>query len=100
MNDYGRRMSMDSRMVREISRSPEMSAEQGSEWLGDWGGPSGYQFWARQPVNQRLTYFAIQDGYTTARDIADVTDLKQADVSRALVALDKRGIVALGVVEK
>ncbi len=99
VKDFGRRMSMDSRMVNEIRRSPAMMREQGgSDWLSDWGGSGGYMYWAKQPVEDRMTFFAVQEGYSTQQDIADVTGLKTGDVSRSLTKLEKRGLVAPGVV--
>jgi len=99
-NQFGRRMSMDSRMVDEISRSPKMMADQGSGWLDSWGGTSGYQYWAKQPVSDRMTYFAVIEGYDTAKDIADVTGLRGVDVVRSLAKLGDAGLVDIGVVEK
>ena len=98
--DFGRSMNMDSRMVDEISRSQKLSSEQGPGWLSDYGGAQGYVYWSRQPLNERATYFAVQEGYTTPQDIADVTDLKVGDVSRALTVLGKKGFVTEGVVSK
>ncbi len=100
VKDFGRRLPMDTRMVSEISRSSKMSQEQGVGILSEWGGSDVYQFWAKQPVSHRLTYFAVQEGYTTAADIAAVTDLKKSEVTRALTALDEKGLVTLGVVQQ
>lgn len=98
--DYGRNMRMDSRMVDEIQRSPQMMQEQGgSAWLADWGGPGAYIYWSKQPLNERMTYFAVLEGYSTSQDIADVTGLAKADVTRALTKLSKQGLVETGVIE-
>ena len=97
-DDYGRRMTMDSRMVREIERSSGMSAEQGSGWLSEWGGPVAYRYWAKQPVADRMTYFAIQEGYTAPEDIAAVTDLGVKDVNKSIRKLEKQGVIT-GVAE-
>lgn len=99
MRDLGRRMSMDSRMVDKIRRSPQMLAEQGgSEFLSEWGGPTGYSFWAKQPVAHRVTYFAVQEGLTTVKDIAGATGLKEKEVNDSLTALEGKGIVPKGLV--
>ena len=98
--DFGRSMNMDSRMVDEISRSSEMSAEQGASWLQEYGGSAGYTYWSKRPLNERLTFFAVQEGYSNSQDIADATDLKVGDVNRALTVLQDKGFVAQGVVSK
>ncbi len=99
--DFGRRLPMDSRMVDEIRRSPAMMREQGgSDWLSEWGGSSGYSYWARQPMEYRMTYFAVQEGYSTAQDIADVTGLRKSDVSKSLTRLENQGLVEPGVVSE
>lgn len=91
---------MDVRMVQEIASSPSMSADQGASWLQEWGGSSGYMFWAKQPLNNRLTYFAVQEGYNTPESISAVVDLPVSEVNRSLGKLQAQGLVDVGQVEK
>jgi hypothetical protein len=87
-------------MVQAIGRDARMSSEQGGEWLGSFGGPSGYVYWAKQPKVDRLTYFAVQEGYTTPADIAAATDLSVGDVNTSLTKLEGRGLIEPGVVAR
>lgn len=98
--DFGKRLPVDTRIIEDIRRSPTMSAEQGPAFMPDWGGPSAYQEMARWPASQRMTWFAVQEGYTTETDIADATGLRVADVSKALTALHTKGLVVKGVVSE
>ena len=93
--DFGRKMNMDSRMVDEISRNQTQLSEQGTGWLSDYGGALGYGYWAKRPLNERMTFFAVQEGYTTPTDIAAATDLKLKDVNRALTVLTEKGFVTI-----
>lgn len=94
------RPSMDRRMISEILRSKNMSAEQGSNWLSEWGGPGGYEAWSRQPKTERLVYFAYKLGYSNVEDIAAATDLSRAVVNYELSKLETAGLVEPGVVLK
>lgn len=98
--DFGRRLPMDLEMAREIAATPHLLAEQGPSFLQDWGGPRNYQMVARMPVDQRVVYYAVQDGYTTTPELADATGLSTAEVTKALGALAARGMVELGVVSE
>ena len=99
--DYGemRRISVDPRMVQEIQRSPSMRAEQGPEFLQDWGGPEQYQVLARMPVPERLTYVAVLEGYTEPSEIEVVTGLTSGEVSGALTDLRRKGLVSVEALE-
>jgi len=94
--DFGRRIPFDPRIAEEISRSPRMMKEQGGNFLGSWGGPSSYIYWARQPLADRMTYFALVEGYTNPSEIAAVTDLDVKKVEGALSRLEKKGLVGVG----
>lgn len=96
--DFGRRLPMDSKVVDKIRRSPQMSAEQGSSFMSDWGGSSNYIAFAKKPVEQRVTYFAVQQGYSTVKDISDATGLSTGEVNSALTQLSRDGLVDVGVV--
>lgn len=97
--NFGKRLPMDLRMVEEIRRSPANSAENVG-MLEDWGGTVAYKEMARWPVEQRMAFFAVQEGYTTEADIAAATGLKTSDISRALTALQGKGVVQTGVITK
>ena len=95
---FGRDLPMDTRIIRDIQRSPSMSAEQGPGWLNEWGGPSGYSFWAGQPVNDRVVYFAVTEGYSTQKDIRDATGLSSGEVLTSLTKLERKGLIETGQV--
>ena len=97
VRDFNRRLPMDTRVVRDIQRSPKMSAEQGPNWLSDFGGPQGYSYWAKQPMPERVTYFAVQEGATTQQQVVDWTGLRSGEVSSALSSLERKGLVEKGV---
>jgi len=88
-----RRLPFDPKLVKEIQGSPEMSREQGPAFMQAWGGPSQYMFLSRLPMEERLTYTAVQEGYATKEDIRVVTGLTSGEVSRALTSLGKKGLV-------
>ena len=96
--DFNRRLPMDTKIIRDIQRSPSMSAEQGSSWLSEWGGPGGYSFWAKQPLSDRVVYFAVTEGYSTQKDIRDATGLSSGEVSTSLTKLERKGLIETGVV--
>lgn len=99
--DYGRKMSADRRVVDNIRRNPAMIAEQqGSKMVEDWGSLGNYSYWARQPMPERVTFVAVNEGFTTAGDIASATGLTIAEVSDALSKLEVKGHVEPGVITK
>lgn len=100
LKDFGRDLPLDTRIVREIQRSPSMSAEQGSGWLSKWNGPQGYTMQARMTLPERVTYNAVEQGYGTEADISDATGLLRGEVSVALTKLQAMGLVEVGQVTK
>jgi len=73
-----------------------MAAEQGAGFLqNSWGGPVGYQYWAKQPKGRRLTYFAVQEGGSESSEIAAMTGLEQSEVDKWLSSLDAEGLVTI-----
>lgn len=88
-----RRVPVDPRWIRKIQESPRMRAEQSPEFLSGWGGPTQYQFLAKLPVEERLTYAAVLEGYTTPSEIEGVTGLESAEVSRGLAGLRRRKLI-------
>lgn len=92
--DTARRLPVDPRVVSRISKSPEMLVEQGASWMEGWGGPSGYATLSELPVNERLTYMAVLEGYGTPQDIEGVTGLTATQVGIGLVGLRKRRLVS------
>lgn len=96
MPELHRRIPVDPRVVDRIMRSPSMAAEQGGGFLqNSWGGPAGYQYWAKQPVGKRICYFAVMEGGSTTSEIAGMTDLSESEVDKWLGKLDQEGLVQL-----
>jgi len=96
MPELHERIPVDPRVVERIMRSPSMAAEQGSGFLqNSWGGPAGYQYWAKQPVGKRVTYFAVIEGGSTSSEISGMTGLSEPEVDKWLGSLDKEGLVQL-----
>jgi len=89
------RIPVDPRVVERIQRSPQMSYEQGSGFLEDWGGSSQYKELARLPVEQRLCLAAVREGVTTEDQLGIVTGLSPEQVSRGLSGLQKKGLVTV-----
>ena len=96
--DFGRRLPIDSKMVQEIQSDPQMSQEQGTGFMSDWGSPGAYQYWSRQPLSDRMVFYATQAGYNTPQAIADVTSLKIKDVNKSIGKLTEQGFLAVGEV--
>ncbi len=98
--DFGRRLPVDTRIISDIQRSPQMRAEQGPSWLSEWGGPQGYKMQADMSESVRVTYNAVLEGYGTEPDIRDATGLSSGEVSSSLTTLQWRGLVEVGQVVK
>ena len=88
-----RRLPLDPKIAEEISRSPVMSREQGPDFLSGWGGPQGYQMFARLPMEERLVYASILEGATTTSEMEVMTGLAPGEISIGLSGLQKRGLV-------
>lgn len=93
--DYGemRRIPVDPRWIEKMQASPRMRAEQGPGFMQAWGGPGQYRALARLPMEERLTYAAVMEGYGTPEEIEGVTGLASGEVSRGLSGLRRRGLV-------
>lgn len=94
--DYGkmRRIPVDPRWIEKVEASPRMVAEQGAGFMQGWGGPTQYRVLAQLPVEERLTYAAVLEGYTAPEEIEVVTGLARGEVSRGLAGLKRRGLVS------
>jgi len=91
--NFGKRLPVDPKIIDEISRSPRMRAEQGPDWLMQYGGPGMYQEAASWSPAQRGTYYAVIEGYSTPEEIASVADLKESQVNSALTFLKRKGVI-------
>jgi len=93
---YGRKLPYDSKMAREISRSPAMVAEQGgsSAYLADWGGASTFRAMAKAPVEARVVYYAVKDNLNDEASIEVATGLSRAEISRGKDWLVSRGYIS------
>lgn len=96
--EYGRRLPVDTRIVRRIQEDPDMSSEQGPNFMASWGGPEMYRMMSRLPVTARVTYYAIHEGATTESDVANITGLTPTEVRSGLKRLADEGIVPEGTV--
>lgn len=96
MPELHARIPVDPRVVEKIMRSPSMREEQGPSFLqNDWGGPTAYQYWAKQPKGKRTTYFAVQQGGATSSEISGMIGLSESEVDKWLSTLDREGLVQL-----
>lgn len=93
--NFGARIPADPRVVDKIMRCPTMAAEQGPAFLSSWGGAHGYQYWAKEPMGKRVTYFAVQEGGSTTSEISGMTGLEESEVDKWLGVLDREGLVQL-----
>ena len=80
----GGRNPIDPRLANKISRSPTMMREQGSSFMGDYGGVDNYVTFAKLPANDRLVLAAQMDGVTNPDEIAIVTGLSVAQVNKVI----------------
>lgn len=94
--DAARRLPVDPRIVRQVSKSPDMLAEQGASWMEGWGGPEGYAIMSELPTSSRLTYMAVLEGYVEPKEIEGITGLSATEVSLGLADLQKRRLVSGG----
>lgn len=95
MPDYSkmRRLPFDPRMASEIRGSSMMSAEQGPQFLSEWGGPEGYAQVAQMPMEARVVFRALQDG-VPATDIPTVTGLSTKETNVGTNWLVAKGVVS------
>ena len=93
--DYQRvkRLPVDSRIVNRINRTPKLMAEQGPGYMQAYGGGQQYMAVAKLTANERMAFFAIQDGFTTAEDIELATGMDVSDAAKALTGLTRKGLV-------
>jgi len=95
MQDYGRRLPVDPRVVERIERSPTMMSEQGPSFMATWGGAQKYKRVAKLPVNQRRVYYAVESGIKTPEALAMELRMSEASVEKALSWLEKKGWVSM-----
>ena len=84
---------MDSRIVDRINRSPKMMSEQGQGYMAQYGGGSQYMAVSKLTSNERVAYYAVQDGFDNAADIVMATGMGEEAVSKALSGLASKGLV-------
>jgi hypothetical protein len=87
------KLSVDPRIVERIQRSPALMAEQGPGFMAAYGGPSNYIAASKLNSDERVAFYAMQDGFTTADDIALATGLDKASAAKALSGLNKKGML-------
>ena len=80
-------------IVEQVSRSPTMLAEQGPNFLQDWGGAAIYQEMSKAPVEARTIYYGVVGGSTSPEELQVVTGLSEKEVSKGLKWLQKKGYV-------
>lgn len=84
-------MNIDSRQLSKLMRMPEFVASLS---------PSSYQtaqhrtLTARWPVNARIVYDAVQEGYTSMDQLPIATGLTDKNVKEAVSFLTKKGVVS------
>jgi len=93
--DLGRRLPVDPRIVERVSRSPAMLAEQGPNFMSDWGGSSMYQAMSKAPSEARVVYYGVVEGTTSPEELEVVTGLDKTSVERGLQWLQRKGYVEL-----
>ena len=76
------RTPVDPKLVSQISRSPTMMREQGSGFMGDYGGSLNYIAFAKMPANERLVLAAQLEGYSNPDEISLVTGLNISEVNK------------------
>lgn len=92
MREYGRRIPVDPKVIKEIQRSPKMRAEQGVPFMQSWGGPQRYQQMARLPTAARVVYYSLQEGVPQDQ-ISVVTGLTPGEVEEGIARLSREGLL-------
>jgi len=90
-SSQNKRMPVDPRIVRRVQGSSRMMREQGSDFMGRWGGPTMYRKVAKMDARDRMAYMAIQDGFVERGDIAEATGMPLSEVDQAIASLKKEG---------
>lgn len=95
-----RKLPVDARIVDEINRTPIFLREQGSPFMSHYGGASTYIAVSKLTGDERVAFYAVQDGFDNAADIAGATGMSESDASKALSSLQTKGYVSSGQVAK
>ena len=77
-----------------------MQAEQGSEFMSNWGGSEGYRMMAQLAPDERMVYAAVLDDYKTPEEISSVVDMPVSRVEGVLGRLGKKRLVSMTEVVK
>ena len=93
--DLGRRLPVDPRIVERVSRSSTMLAEQGPNFMQDWGGTAMYQAMSKAPFEARVIYYGVVEGTTSPEELEIVTGLDKTSVERGLQWLKRKGYVSV-----
>jgi len=83
--------SVDYRVVQQIQSSPQMMGEQGSGFMSQYGGPSGYVELDSDPT-LGLVYQALEQGALT-EELPVWTGLPTKDINSALVRLAQLKVI-------
>ena len=87
------RLPVDSRIVDRINRSPKMMSEQGPGYMQGYGGGSQYMAVTKLTSNERVAFYAVQDGFDNTADIVMATGMGEEAVNKALSSLASKGLV-------
>jgi len=87
------RLPVDTRIVDRISRTPKMLAEQGPGFMSQYGSASQYMAVSKLNTNERVAFYAVQDGFDNAADISLATGMDESAASTALLGLADKGLV-------
>ena len=102
MTDYKKvaRLPVDPRIADKVSRTPMMAREQGAGFMSVYGGATRYAAVSKLNSDERVSFYAVQDGFDTAADIAAATGLTESEASKALSSLSTKGLVSVEQIVK
>lgn len=90
------RLPVDPRLIERIQKSSKLLTEQGTTFMGSWGGPTQYKTFAKLGKNTRGVYAATLEGATTEEEIEAATGLPKWLVIISLNHLKSKGLIEGG----
>ena len=94
------RLPVDPRIADKVSRTPMMAREQGNGFMAAYGGATRYAAVSKLNSDERVSFYAVQDGFDNAADIAAATGLTESEASKALSSLSTKGFVSVDQMAK
>lgn len=86
-------LPVDPKLVDRVASSPRLAAEQGPDWLSEYGGPGNYVALSKVSGSDRDVWFKINAGLHFPDQVMVATGLSQKDLNAAVKRLARKHLV-------